>query len=357
MTNYQIKLIPVTDYFFGSEKHVLNNNSLEAEYFTKSELYPQQTAILGMLRYFLLLINNCLNPLKNSKEKEAKELIGSRSFEYGFNGVNHETKQTFGKIKSISPLYFVKGQEKYIFAPLNYGYKLKTRFDTYFLDEYKAKNGYSPMLINLANSHKTIQMFKDKINPEEDYVFIESKTVGNKKGTGGKAEDDGFYKLDMYQLNKGWAFAFDAEIDYIFLPEHTEQIIPMGAEKRLFKFTIESNQKTDFSLTGLNIELPAIYCISDCFVEEKVFENVSFAVNQNVSFRNLISNINSLSYSRFSQKNRGYKRSNRYNLIKRGSVFYFKDISTRNETAKLFQNQNAENIGFNIIQKLEPTKK
>lgn len=354
MSNYQIKLTPVSDYFFGSEKHVLNKSKLEAEYFAKSQLYPQQTALLGLLRYYLLMINDCLNPKINGKEAKAKELIGVMSFEYGFVGKNNETEQTFGKIKSISPLYFLKGSEKYIFAPFSYGFVLKKDYNTYCLNGYKAKDGYSPKLINLADSSKTVQLFKNKEKPEEDYIFIDSKTVGNKKGTGDKTEDDGFYKQDMYQLNKGWAFAFDAEIDTTIGPEHTEIIIPMGAEKRLFKMNIEVKQKTDFSFSGLNVELPAIFCISDCFVEEKIFEKVTFAVNQNVSFRNLISSISSTNYSRFSQKNKGYKRSNRYNLMKRGSIFYFEDETSLNYVASLFKNQNAENIGFNKIQILKP---
>jgi CRISPR-associated protein Cmr3 len=352
MNNYQIKLIPVSNYFFGGEKHILNNTKLEADYYAKSELYPQQTSLLGLLRYYLLLINDCLNPKKIGKESEAENLIGGNSFEYGFIGENNKSEQTFGKIKSISPLYFLNRKDKYIIAPFCYGDELINQYGTFRLKSYKSKEGCSHKLVSLENSKKTVQLLEDKGNPHHDYAFIESNTVGNKKGTGGKTEDDGFYKLDMYQLNKNWAFAFDAEMDIEI--KDTSLIISMGAERRMFKFEIRKQEKTNIQINELSYSLLSIFCISDCFVSEEIFDISIFAVTQNVSFRNLISKISSSNYSRFSKKNNGYRRGKRFNLMRRGSILFFKDKNALDEAIRLFKNQNAENIGFNKIQISKP---
>ena len=196
------------------------------------------------------------------------------------------------------------------------------------------------------------RFFKDENKKDDtDFVFIRHETVGNKKGEKGKTEDDGFYKQVMYKLNKGWSFAFDAEIDRDL--GHDKQFITMGAEQQLFLLEINecSGNRTDFKLDLPPRFKPAIYCISDCFVEEDVWEHVVFAVNENISFRNLKSSNNSENYSSFSK---GYKMSDRYNLLKRGSILFFENEDEMQKAQKLFnKSNNARNIGFNRIQTIK----
>lgn len=352
MAIYQINLTPINAYFFGGEKHsrnFQNRNGFEMDYFAESELYPQQTTLLGGLRYYLLLKNNLLNPAKKGKSNEANDLIGNQSFVYGFRDEN-KTEQSFGKIKSISSLYFSKDGQKYIVAPIDNNYGLQEHHQNYILNGYSAKEPASPVLINLADN-ATVHFFKENKN-DTDFVFSPYPTVGNKKGEKGKSEDDGFYKFIMYRLNKGWSFAFEAEIDEM-LPKYKvisdeKDFIHFGAEKQTFCFEISNiNSFTNLKPVLKSRLLPGIYCISDCFVSEKIWDYTSFAVNENVSFRNLQSKTTSQNYSSFSK---GYKRGNRYNLLKRGSVLYFADAGKLNQAKGLFENQNAQNIGFNLFQ-------
>lgn len=150
MNNYQIKLTPVNAYFFGGEKHAEKKGEpgkFEMDYYVRSELYPQQTTLLGTLRYYLLMKNGCLSPRKNNKESQANDLIGKNSFIYR----KGETVQTFGKIHSISPLYFLKGDDKYIIAPFDREFELVTEYGNYKMKGYDAKKGYHPVLINLKD--------------------------------------------------------------------------------------------------------------------------------------------------------------------------------------------------------------
>lgn len=373
--NYQIKLTPIDAYFFGGEKHSINKkdpNKFEMDYYVQSELYPQQTTLLGVLRYYLLMKNNLLSPAKNNKTKEANELIGKNSFIYGFMDEEGKTVQDFGVINEISPLYFLKEGEKYIIAPFDKDFELKVLYDNYYLEGYDAKVGYNPTLINVKGN-STFKFFKDENNENDtEFVFIKHETVGNKKGEKGKSEDDGFYKQVMYKLNKGWSFAFDVKIgiepktDEIqskedksqsidfkkdIALEDDKQFLTVGAEQQLFAFEI-ANCGDNISILELNLKprlKHAIYCISDCFVSEEIWNYTLFSINENVSFRNLQSSNSSKNYSSFSK---GYKRGDRYNLLKRGSVLYFDNLDQMQKAKELFDNKNAQKVGFNKIQEI-----
>lgn len=342
MYKYKIELTPVEAFFFGGEKHVRTRNGLEMNYFAKSELYPQQTTLLGVLRYYLLMKNGLLNPNKNQKTTEAKVYIGEASFDF-----ESEIEQDFGKIKNISHLYFKKNEQKYVFAPLTLNFALKKEYGNFILDGYNSKVGIQHKLMNI-NDNTTIKLFKDTDTENDtDFVFIEHNTVGNQKGKKGKTEDDGFYKLNMYKLQKDWCFAFDAEIDIEL--ENDTTFVNVGAEKQVFLFKL--TKLSDKNLIAPKLKptlLPGIFCLSDCFITEEIWKHTIFAVNEKVSFRNLKSSVYSQNYSSFSE---GYRRGNRYNLIKRGSVFFFEDEGKREEAEKLFINANAQKIGFNSILK------
>ncbi|NLK92337.1 MAG: hypothetical protein GX273_04280, partial [Bacteroidales bacterium] len=215
MCKYQILLTPVEAYFFGGEKHSKSQQGIVMDYFVRSELYPQQTTLLGVLRYYLLMKNQCLNPQKIGKTNEANQLIGKISFSYANSG----EEQGFGKIKKISPLYFekkhscfYKENQKYLIPPLDNQFRLKKEYGEYLLEGYDAKKGYPSVLMNIVDNDSVVDFFKDvNKSPDSDFVFLQVDTVGNKKGLKGKSVDDGFYKQVRYILNTDWYFSFEAE--------------------------------------------------------------------------------------------------------------------------------------------------
>ena len=101
MSKYLITLTPIDKFYFGgetifkvsSEKKPENMTAEDRElktfddtfgsYIVKSNFLPQQTSLLGMLRFLILSNNGDLfsnNRIKQGKHEEAANLIGERSF-------------------------------------------------------------------------------------------------------------------------------------------------------------------------------------------------------------------------------------------------------------------------------------
>lgn len=86
---YFVEIQPIGYYFFGGER-TFNTAQTDkykkpiANYYAISNPYPQQTALLGLLRYTMLVMTNMLHA-KNHHEKES--IIGK-----SFNGIS-KTKQ------------------------------------------------------------------------------------------------------------------------------------------------------------------------------------------------------------------------------------------------------------------------
>ena len=76
---YFIKLKPLNPFYFGSTKSFDDNRvneNYKKPYFLKGNLYPQQTAILGMLRKKILEDNGILveNVKRNNEQKNNRKL-------------------------------------------------------------------------------------------------------------------------------------------------------------------------------------------------------------------------------------------------------------------------------------------
>jgi len=338
MPNYKIKLTPLEYYFFGGEKH---NEDLEANYFVESLNYPQQTTILGLLRYLILQENNLLNgkSISTANQIDAATLIGNESFSYG-------TKPDFKKIIKLSALYFTHlSKGDYHFAPLDVCFDLNDHFTL-------MHNGKS----FFAKDHgQMIKQYLYSLNTG-DLVDIEKIVetivqVGNEKGDKGKSLEDAYYKQYLKKLNKEWSFCFDADIDVIFKQE--EYLIPFGGEKFYFNVSIKKETPiTPIFPLKYQRKVPAILCISDCFVRGDKIKDLEYGVTDFVSFRNFRSKIstnNHYSLPKNEDINMGLIRSSRYQLLKRGSVLYFTDIVTRDQFADEISKDDCTNIGFNTI--------
>ncbi|KAA6331329.1 hypothetical protein EZS27_020050 [termite gut metagenome] len=53
MNTYKIIIKPIDTFYFGSEKTFNPADGSKANYLVKSQMMPQQTTVLGMLRYAL----------------------------------------------------------------------------------------------------------------------------------------------------------------------------------------------------------------------------------------------------------------------------------------------------------------
>lgn len=339
MALFTFKFTPVESFFFGGEKHEPNDKGEPVtNYFVESNAYPQQTTLLGAIRYFLLQ-SSSEDVFKNNRiqSKElASKLIGKKSF--SFNPKADEM-HTFGAINRISGLYFDHEGEKYFFAPFDYGCSIKegVLINPQTANSYTQKchgDFISELLVN--NNGKTVALSE---------IITGTTQVGNKK----KTVEEAYYKQNVKKMASGWSFAVDVDIDFEF--KNKTAFIHLGGEKSIFKLDIsESDAFMRPSLNGYVRGKPYLICISDAFVKAESLKTASWGVTETVSFRNLISNVSKTKkYGGLAATDEDkLRRSTRYNLLKRGSVLYFEDDESMQQLkADLEANKTSRNIGFN----------
>ena len=224
MSNYFIRLKPVENYFFGGENTFRNNEEDKANYFSRSNKYPQQTTLLGLLR-FMLLKNNAALPLYKNQEK-ANALIGENSFDV------LKGPQSFGAIQKISPLFIYHDNDIYRFSLPFENFVVdfdkegntflnKTKSFTPIIEGYNAKQAGEDFVKN--NSGHEI-LFSD--------IFIEHEPKTGIDKQREEGDDKKFYKQIYYSLKPGFEFAFFANIETTF--EHNskvENIIFEGSQR------------------------------------------------------------------------------------------------------------------------------
>lgn len=338
MAYYQIRLTPVENFFFGGEKH---NHEEVTNYFVESNYFPQQTTLLGFMRYLMLVKHNLIGT--GNIKTEGVPVIGKESFDFG------NTALTFGKIKSLSPLYFLLDGTIFIPAPLDLDFILERVGGNFILKKnnsvYTTKMGALPLTLSDRKGGNPILVYDDE--PGKSVIFKVSQT-GNEKAKQGESRDESFYKQDYLKMNPGWSFAIQAEIEED-LAEET-MFLPFGGEQSMFKVDIQKQEvKVNLvpELEKYRRNIAGLYLISDCFAESSLLNLTCFAVNQIVSFRNFRSSVNTSNYAAFGKTSNGLKRSARYNLLSRGSVLYFPDETARQAAIGILTKDHCINIGFN----------
>ncbi|MDD4148673.1 MAG: type III-B CRISPR module-associated Cmr3 family protein [Bacteroidales bacterium] len=336
---YLITLTPVGNYFFGGENSFGDKaNDDKINYLVEGLKYPQQTTILGMLRYELLRSKGLLAPKHTTQE--ATYLIGKHG---GFSGM----KKDFGIIESISPV-FIKpqnGDETSYILPEGFLYqkdknnKLEERD---ILLQQNLEQGRASVLS--AYDPKKYLEDKGELLIEKDNeqisVFGESQQVGIKKDYSGKTDNDSFFKQTFKRLNKSdknekFSFAFFACFSRELKDgELSNGIINMGADQSLFHMKIDKcihdhdylqEEHNTLIYSGCNIQCYyKIVFISDALVSKELLQsaNVLLAITNTVSFQHLQSKADTKVFVLTEKMNDALRKSEKYELLSRGSVIY-----------------------------------
>jgi len=324
---YFVKLKPLTPFFFGSEKTF--GDGQNQNYFAKSNPFPQQTTVLGMLRKELLIQAQLFNEDGSSYSTEDKGKVEERiGRTFRINGQNN-----FGKIEKLSPVFIECDNEFYVKMPLDMDMTFTEQKGCAFLDKTKkhipfVKN-YNPK-IGLPNGF--VSPFYDRKKFAD--VFEKFVKVGNAKD---KSEDDEdkFFKQLFYTLSEDCSFAFFAELELDF--DLNPAVVFMGADNSAFKMQVqEANQSFDDLFVNRS-EPGKITLLSDALVDEKIYEHCKFAITQIVDFRTIAMN-----YGKFDKKN-----NEKYEMLGRGSVLFF-DEKERNKITEKLNNNSLQQIGYNI---------
>lgn len=370
MTNhkYFIRITPLGAFFFGGEK-TFSTPSGDTNYFARSNFWPQQTTILGALRYLLGkkhdfdtakigthsfiagntddfgLISKLSPVFIVSKDENNKNIFWLEA------GIDHQNDKKSKKLKRISLREFipVNNEEKNFFEV--YSTKISSQISIPNLD-FEYKEYLIPVLYN----------HKNKADLNDIHNFCKEQfQVGNKKNYTGGADDDAFFKQVFFKLVEGFSFG-------VFL-ETTEElgfekeIAAMGADQSLFSLEFENvtaNGDTVFEKIGSensNKTGQRTVLLSDAYVEPKILEKCTFAIADTVDFRNIITyeidmdgHEKTTDHYRMDFKNskkNAARKSVKYNLLKRGSVIY---NAAPNDIEALLNNVSFNNIGYNYYE-------
>ncbi len=353
MTKYLIELTPVDMFFFGTENRYRPRKhkgapKFEADYFQRSAKFPQQTTVLGALRYLILQENGQI-PITNNDE--AKNLIGPSGFQ-----INNGNKLKYGAIQYLGPVYLRNDNDFYMPAPKNlfigengeliWGKpEKKENVSTnqpgtflYFKDYTEKKGIADDVLVNIQNMNKRLK-YKD--------VYVEVEKVGINI----KQEEDAYYKQISYKFKpkQKLSFVLMAKWDEtIWKPvEGKKYLLPIGAEKQMFTVRFKKyNDELQPVFSKNNSTFPYIILLSDAYIEQNTSD---FSIVSQKSFRFLKSNVqNTNNYSRWNSSG-AILRSKRYTLFERGSVFYFLDDIKLNDFVKKQLKSKLEfcQIGYN----------
>lgn len=412
MYTYLIKLTPLDKFFFGQKKTFGDDN---ANYFVYSSHFPQQTTLLGLLRYQLLQIagEEVFKDNKIQDEHKAGELIGKQSFSPFV-----KDKLQFGIIQSLSPVFIIdkkEKDEKEYFLPVGRRFQ-KEEEDLYELlhlsckegcppifDEYKPKKGLASC--RLSSNGTTL------LN-EEDF-FTKDERIGIRKDYEGATNDDAFFRQRYYRFKNFKKVVEDEEgneckqppvreHDFCFATvletekaiEHEKlngRIVYLGGERQPFlmevskeekasdltigssTFTAETYYKSLFKTFKLNIESSTltsdekhytVVLLSDAMIDPDHLSKVRFASTEVKDFACLLTHVGTQKFY-----NKENKRQTQYltesatalslqkELYARGSVFYFDTKEQANQFCEdLEKVPNFHTIGYNHAIIIEPTK-
>ena len=348
MNKYLITLTPIDKFFFGGdmtfkvgEDENSDYNRKFSSYIIESNLFPQQTSLLGMLRFFLLR-HSCYFDRKSiipDKKDLVCDLIGEHSFQVNEDG---HSENKFGCICSVTSCFIRQelienGNSVYRdwrFAPFDAewgfgdsrirGHLNGKEIEIPELKNFNAKKGYSK---GLENGGQFLRL--------ED-VFVPEQRMGiNRNIQSGKTDDSALFKQVCYrfsdryhEMQARYSFAFMADIanipvgvmEYEDLCMYSGELVNIGADNSQFIMSITKVNEEENCL--IEKKEKCIVLQSPTFLEPQDVEIASFGITELLPFRFLRSNVRvTNSYHVLANE---LTRSKAYYLYAPGSVFYFK---------------------------------
>ncbi|KGN75943.1 CRISPR-associated protein Cmr3 [Porphyromonas gulae] len=346
---YLIKLTPLDKFFFGQKKTFGDDN---ANYFVYSSHFPQQTALLGLLRYQLLQIAG-VDVFKDNKIQDtnkAAKLIGEQSFSPFV-----KDKLQFGIIQSLSPVFIIdKMNEDEYFLPVGRRFQKKEEEAPYNLLHLSYEDECPPIFESRESQKEKEEAYDPKkglascwlsskshtLLNEEDF-FTKDERIGIRKDYEGATNDDAFFCQRYYRFKNFKKVVEDEEgkvckqppvrvHDFCFATvleiegeiEHKKlngRIVYLGGERQPFlmevnevsketfklniessTFTAEAYYKSLFKTFKLNIESSTltsdekhytVVLLSDAKIEPNHLEGVKFASAEVKDFACLLTHV------------------------------------------------------------------
>lgn len=371
MTKLTVMIKPVEHYFFGTE----NRRSDDTQnYFLYSLPYPQQTTMIGAMRHLVLLAYHKEKPKENLLDEKgnisdrilAGKLIGNTGFRIGYEG-------NYGKINSVSELMLLDG--KTVLMPAEQRKDLESKpsaFEeiegTTFFNGSKAE--FIPRLEGYDPKEPEISGW---ISPDGKFfangaLFKSIIRPGNKKKNTGDDDDDAFYKQEFYQLAKRdlcFVVQIDVEDDIkdCLIGKH---IMTLGGERSKFTIIISLSTESEVQVPSIqekgeyylhNPKFLKVVLTSDAFFKNDPYNDSVFAVTTTNPFRFLKSSVpETVNHYNRGKSKAGLIASDLFNLIERGSCFYFKneELFEKWKLSSGIDSKDFNNIGYNQFTIIQP---
>lgn len=305
MSKYKITLTPTGRFFFGGDQRFQIGDTKDESfdsYIIQSRKFPQQTSLLGMLRFLILSNSEAFDKRAQTiKDRSgAEKLIGPVSF--SITG----KENNYGVIQKIGSCGLCKDNGEILYP----------------IQKFIIVNGLAEIDKECSNYSPKKGIAITFGGVEESNIFKEDKRMGiNRDITTGKTEDADLYKQIFYRLVDGYSFAFEAEVDDVDLKKYDKQLVTVGGDSS--QFIIGINPINDFQNVKTEGKGNSLTLLSDAYIPNSVKGNC-FAVSDIVPFKCMQTKVESHegSYNRL-KKNWDY--SDKLYLYKAGSVFFFEN--------------------------------
>jgi len=359
MKIYKVTLKPLDWFFFGGESTL--DNGVKQSYIAHSEVFPQQTTLLGVLRYQLLKQKGWLWGKEHDEKpsrSDVDSLIGENSFSM------EDVNQKFGRIKCLSPVFIEEDKNERVSnpfypVPLTKDYRLTfdSNVSVYLNGQMKKylindNNTFDPK----KYSNYIRYQGKDGRELVIDDIFVPRIQIGITKNTDyGQEEDDDknrFFKREMLKFKTDeFCFAFYVELD----EELKNDYVFLGAERSCFKMNVEPQ----VDATGVcqiyldnhpsKSERGRIELLSPTYIEnlDALNDICDFHWSYQSQFRNLAMvkdgrgklNSGAISYNR---------KETSFHFLSAGSVLFFEE-SERGRVEDLLNDKHLQDIGYNYF--------
>lgn len=369
---YLVTLQPLEPWFFGGEKLAELGN--RTNFHQKSTLYPQQTALLGLLRHQVLIHHDLIDQNGCLKD-DATDYIG----ETGFDAQN---RKGYGRIVSLGPVHLRLDGQPYFAAPADVDWLWEERQDgkvhygdnrtlqsALFTPQYSAK-GSAPALLSDPNG-KTVPLEEvvqwmaqpgiTKKKPDTSDSQAKNGPMSERSASKKPDERDsqGYYRQEYIwpTTTRSFAFGFYAELKGEW-PEGPQTVL-FGGQRS--PFNIHYNCCTEVAPPSLvhQYTLPTgwhrIVLLSPAYTPTDFARMADFAVNRTLSMRHIQTSVKQTKhYSGLKRHASEDARidtptlSDRLTLQDRGSVFYFSSEDACKRAIAALEAQTAfRTIGYN----------
>ncbi|MCR4665407.1 MAG: hypothetical protein K5660_08590 [Paludibacteraceae bacterium] len=342
MSRYKVTLKPIDWFFFGGEQTFDNGSS--QSFIARSNRYPQQTSLLGMVRYQLLkqagLLSEPGKKLTEEEKQKSAELIGSSSF-----SLDSQTELHYGAINGLSPVYIQRGGKILLPMPYTFGTQLV----------FPPEGG---RICLGGNTISTIPQLT--VNPGYDYyknperlidvegnissindLYKSTMQIGITKAQDGDDNESGFFKQEVLRFaNDDISFVFYLQLaDGVSLSKDT---VFVGAQRSCFKMDVDI--WTDELFIPSHPDHSVLIC-SPTFVHDIDAMNdcCLFHWSRSMPFRNIINSEN----GRLKSGAVAYRRHSAVStFLQPGSVLFYKKEKLE-QLVDLLNNPNLKTIGYN----------